>query len=104
MKMNQPIEIEYPLSELEAGTFEDLGFCRETFNGDLDRYLRRAEDFPPLRFPLSLHPLVIDEAVPVDDLVFTIVDEATGDRHPYRPHAFLHQVLDEFVENPPVRE
>ena len=102
MRMNHPIEIEYPLSELEAGTFKNLSFNRENFNGDVGHYLRFAEDFPPLRFQFFLRPLIIDEAVPVDDLIFTIVDEDTGDRHPYNPHVFLHQVMDKLVPNPPV--
>ena len=34
MRMNEKIEIEYPLEELEAGTLISMGFDRNTFSMD----------------------------------------------------------------------
>ena len=98
--MKKPIHMKFKLRDMEAWTKKSLGITLETCRGDVSRYVQMAEDFPPFHFQRIMRPLIVDEGVEVDDFIFTIVDEETGEEYHYNPHPFLHAVFDRLA-NPP---
>ena len=96
----KPIHLKYNLRELEAWSKMSTGILIETVNGNIPFFLKLMEDVPPMRLQTILRPLIVDEAVDVDDLIFTIVDEETGEEHHYNPHPSLHAIFDGLVPNP----
>jgi hypothetical protein len=104
MRMNEKIEIEYPLEELEAGTLISMGFDRNSFSmdgGDVRRYLKRAEDFPPRSLLRKLFPLVVEEAVCPEDISLRIVDWSNGRKYFYDIEEFLRNTMQVHVQSPP---
>ena len=95
--------LEFPLSWIEEGTLKNLSFDRYRHDkGDISSYLGRAAQFPPYRVIPRARPLIVDEAIPVDDIDFYVIDEETGTRYPYKVREWLRYLEDE-VQSPPVR-
>ena len=97
----KPIHLKFNLREFEAWSKKSTGILIETVKGDIPFFVETMERFPPIRLATILRPLIVDEAVDIDDLVFTIVDEETGKEYHYNPHPALHAVFDGRTPNPP---
>jgi hypothetical protein len=95
--------LEFPLSWIEAGTMKNMGFDRYRHDsGDIPSYLEKAAQFPPYRVIPRARPFIVDEAIPVDDIDFYVIDEETGMRYSYNVREWLRYLEDE-VQSPPTR-
>ena len=97
----KPIRLKFNLREFEAWSKKSTGISLETVSGDIEYFLKTVEEVPPMRLDHILSPLIVDEAVDIDDLIFTIVDEETGKEYHYNPHPALHAVFDGRTPNLP---
>ena len=80
---------------------KNMGFNKTTYDeGDIGSYLKRAEQFPPLRITDYMWRMIVEEAVPVDDIEFFVVDEETGRRYSFRVREFLRG-MEGLVKEPP---
>ena len=93
-------DVEFPLRWIEAGTLKNAGFDRETYNGDLVAFVRWAEQFPPLRVVMHMRPMIVDEAIPLEDIDFFITDSSIPRRIPYNVRAWLRFLENQVQEKP----
>ena len=69
------------LNEWSKSTFDFNATAYKT----LDSFLSTMEMFPPRGLQFHVRPLIVDEGVNPEDLVFWVTDENTGELHHYNP-------------------
>ena len=79
------VQVRYTLQELSKWSKKSTGISLDSFNGDIDYFLRTSEEVPPMRLDRLLRPLIVDEAIDIEDIIITIVDEDTGEEYRYNP-------------------
>ena len=79
------VQVKYTLQELSKWSKKSTGISLDTFNGDIEYFLRTSEEVPPMRLDRLLRPLIVDEAIDIEDIIITIVDEDTGEEYRYNP-------------------
>jgi len=69
------------LNEWSESTFNFNASAYKTLEG----FISTMELFPPRGLQFHVRPLIVDEAVNPEDLVFWVTDENTGEVHHYNP-------------------
>ena len=78
-------QVHITLEELDKWSRKTLNFGRDRYI-HLETFIQTMEQFPPSGLLTRVRPLVVDEAVDPEDLVFWIKDEETGETHAYNPN------------------
>jgi hypothetical protein len=83
--MIKPIHLKLNLREFDEWVGRSTGLTLAFFKGDVISFLQTAEEMPPMRLDRLVRPLVVDEGVDLGDIIFTVVDEETGEEYYYNP-------------------
>lgn len=77
-------QIHITLQELDQWSHQTFNFGLDNYK-HVDTFVQVMEQFPPRGLQQKVRPLVVDEGVDPEDLVFWITDPESGDIRHYNP-------------------